>query len=626
MTAYTSIPIVDPDELTYDVNIAFATSTKEIVINTTAKTIALKVNGNLTTDGAAIKAVYSKLKDAWRADTTLIKFPFPMGPITDEQFEMINGWNWDKVEESGVADQTTPELLRTGGWSVVNLVGAITEQWFSVITLGSLGDTDQVYYQQVDADEPSVNFTLTGPVNQAVQSYSDPNGDGNVADGYDRRTYFKIFVREWAKTYAQSEINDIGVSSVTFQAYRFPLTNGADLKIGDVLETDIDVNADGIPDQGVYANIDVTYLRDANGDFYTVLGEWATTTAYVVGNVVQGSDGRWYKCITAGTSAGNSSDLAAGSDTGTSDWAVFEGERLIGTIYYPFTIIVDGDTTVGPTASGAARTEEIYQAIQYLLRQNIDIDESTGSVTGKTATSLLGFVGDTLVTSLGVYIDSFNTQDTNNITLTTFNENGSSITVNFPFVAALTVNFGTNLQDDQFAKYWVFFTSATFTKTATGTISEFTIVVSPDNTNIAVGQLVTGTGIGAGASVTVISGTTITLSVANSGAVSGTVTFNNAFGTTAAIIVDDNDGIDMAGDVNPAWPTKRTSVSHSFDYDNNIQGGRAGNTGAPVTVVGIGLTTGQYVSATGSILRSTANSVSLVAALERNYAQGTTFP
>jgi hypothetical protein len=76
--------------------------------------------------------------------------------------------------------------------------------------------------------------------------------------------------------------------------------------------------------------------------------------------------------------------------------------------------------------------------------------------------------------------------------------------------------------------------------------------------------------------------------------------------------------------VNPAWPTKRTSVNHSYDYDGNIQRG-AGSEGkdAPITVVGIGLSTGQYVSATGTIQRSKANSVSLVAALERNYSEGT---
>ena len=64
--------------------------------------------------------------------------------------------------------------------------------------------------------------------------------------------------------------------------------------------------------------------------------------------------------------------------------------------------------------------------------------------------------------------------------------------------------------------------------TATGASSAFTIVVS-SATGILVGQSVLGTGIGSGAVVTIISGTTITLSVANTGAVSGTITFS-AFG------------------------------------------------------------------------------------------------
>jgi hypothetical protein len=129
---------------------------------------------------------------------------------------------------------------------------------------------------------------------------------------------------------------------------------------------------------------------------------------------------------------------------------------------------------------------------------------------------------------------------------------------NFPYVAALTVNFGTNLQNDQFGKYWVFFTNAN----------------------------------------------------------------GNEYGTTTAIIVKDKDTIDMTGDINPAWPTKRLFVSHSFDYDNNVQGGRTGGTDAAITVVGLGLSTGQYVSATSNIAKSTANSVTLTSSLERNYAVG----
>jgi len=60
--------------------------------------------------------------------------------------------------------------------------------------------------------------------------------------------------------------------------------------------------------------------------------------------------------------------------------------------------------------------------------------------------------------------------------------------------------------------------------TATGSSAAFTIVVN-SATGILRNQAVTGTGIGVGAVVTVISGTTITLSVANSGAVSGTLSF-----------------------------------------------------------------------------------------------------
>ena len=66
------------------------------------------------------------------------------------------------------------------------------------------------------------------------------------------------------------------------------------------------------------------------------------------------------------------------------------------------------------------------------------------------------------------------------------------------------------------------------TPTATGTAAAFTIVVS-SATDIVVGMIVSGTGIATGAAVSVIAGTTITLSIANTGAVSGTVTFQGDY-------------------------------------------------------------------------------------------------
>ena len=66
------------------------------------------------------------------------------------------------------------------------------------------------------------------------------------------------------------------------------------------------------------------------------------------------------------------------------------------------------------------------------------------------------------------------------------------------------------------------------TPTATGSLSGLTIIVS-SSTGIEVGQAVSGTGIALGATVTEISGTTITLDTTNTGTVSGTVIFQGDF-------------------------------------------------------------------------------------------------
>ena len=66
------------------------------------------------------------------------------------------------------------------------------------------------------------------------------------------------------------------------------------------------------------------------------------------------------------------------------------------------------------------------------------------------------------------------------------------------------------------------------TTTATGTSGQRTIVVA-SATGIAVGQQVTGTGIGTNAQVRSINGTTVYLTVLNSGTVSGTITFQGDY-------------------------------------------------------------------------------------------------
>jgi len=72
------------------------------------------------------------------------------------------------------------------------------------------------------------------------------------------------------------------------------------------------------------------------------------------------------------------------------------------------------------------------------------------------------------------------------------------------------------------------YTTNTNAITATGTAGALTITVSSNN-GIIPGQLAQGTGIASNAYVTSISGTTVALSAQNTGAVSGTVTFQGQF-------------------------------------------------------------------------------------------------
>ena len=434
-------------------------------LDTSLKTITVTPGSGIlpvASDGVTGQALYSALKLLWKNNNTYIKLPFPMESITPEQFEFINGWS--------LSNDTTRKSLRTCGWAERNASGAITRMYAGIISLGSLGATDQPYYQQSSSTDSSVSFSFTGAVNEAVQILSDPNGDGAYTDGFDRRNYLKLFAREQQKTYAASSLTDIGVSTMTYIVYRFPLANSDDLKV-------IGNDSYIVANPSIYSNIAVT--------FYGV-----------------------------------------------------PVTRNIGGIDYSYNIVIDGNNKTA---------EQIYTKIQYLLRQTTDIDSGTGIKKGNVTDSLLRFVGDSLITGIGVYIDNFNSNDTNRITFTDTTATGRT----FPFVAAGNILFNANLVNDVSAVYRMYFAT------------------NP----------------------------------------------SGDFGTTNAILVQNVLGQDIAGTVNG-----QSSISFTFGYDSNTQGGRTASTDATVTVVAIGLNTGAYVSANATITRNTGQNISLVAALERNYA------
>lgn len=663
MTAYTGAFISDPDELSATVKLTNETRApaSEVFIDTVAKEISLVIDAAnvLTEDGVTLKALYSFLKDRWLADADLIKFPFPMTPITDEQFEFYNGWNLNKSTTSGSASQNTPQLIRTGGWAVksyntiTNVNGGDVERWAGVISLGTLGTTDQVYYQQQQFDNTSTgitNIVLTNTVNQAVQFYRNDDGTGslNTTTDYNYNSVLNLFCREWEKTYAASSLGDIGVSSLSYQAYRFPLTNAADSKLVnlDVSESAASGNALSITGATWTANTATIIVANHGfqvGDEINVKG--MTPTGY-------NTTGSTIVATTSGSiTYAVASDPGAFSSGGTVSGYIYDNMNIkwftTGTTYSGFNnppgkayfeVVIDADVADSFSTSNNPTAEQIYAYTQAQLREITNINSNTaqtGLKIGKVVPAKLQFVGDDLFTLglsniyEGVYIDEYNSSDANRLhfwgygsqaskstTIASIARSTNVVTVNtlgshgFTSTEYVTVQGVTSTTDDFNGSFQITVSDAdTFTYTQTGatesgTTSTISIVKPTEYTNIQF-------------PFTAILRINFGSNLVDDPAAIYRVFFTNNFGTNSALLVNKKDGNPMSGTVNG-----QTFESLEFDYDGNTQGGRTPGTPANVTAVAIGLETAQYVVAEGTIARAITNAISLVAPLERNYDPG----
>lgn len=507
--------IVDPDQLSQGV---------EVVISTAGKTIQLLAAGNLNDDapgkssGVTVQAVYSFLKEEWRTDAALNKFKFPMNAIYEAKFELINGWDW--------ADDQTRDLLRDGGFKVIKT----TEEWSCIVSLGDFDAplSDQAYYQQFTGFSGTTStFDKTGELNENIPIY--------LSGGYNYQSFLKVFLREAAKTYDQSNLLvDQDLTALTYIVYKIPLANADDIKV-----THSDTVVSGT---APYTGMSLDYLVGQRFETYS------GTVGYITRDVVI-YNSRWWSVIATGT-------LGNAPATGTGFWEPYDGERQIGTGFYAFNRIVDGN---------AATIEEIYEWCQWKLRLASNINSNTeghnfGTVIGKVANTLCHFVGDTLVTEPGVYIDDFDPNDTNDIQFYAITADGGGLDTEyvpvtsemhtFPFVAAGTIVFSDNLDLDPDGKYWMYF------------------LTNPGGN----------------------------------------------FDSSGAIIVQDDTDTPITGNITA------TSIPFTFDYDGNVQGGRTAGTDAAVVIVAMGLEDATWVSAEFTITRATGLTFPVNAPDERNYA------
>lgn len=407
----------------------------------------------------------------------------------DFPMEAITPEQFEFIQDWELAAVGSINLIRDAGFAYRDSGGTSVAEWIgfdSVFPLDNNAQSggDQIYIELDEPNGTTQNAYITGQANEPIQVYGDAS-HGNIEY---RSNDLRFFVREQAKLFGFSSVSALNVPlPLTYKKYPFPFQNGTDLKID---------SQTGLQDTDI-----------ASGGFP------------------------------------NAPDQAPFSGMSITSYAVAQS-RLIGGSSYDFDIIIDGNN---------ATAEQIYAFVQYQLRRDADIDDDvTGTLNGDTADAMLEFIGDTLRTKQdrngrGIYIDNFNTNDTNRLE---FTDNTGTIRT-FPFVAAGSINFNTNLVNDTDAKYWMFF-----------------------DTNPA-----------------------------------------GDFGTDTAVLVDNNAGADITGNVSGS-----ASIAFDFDYDGNNQGGRTPATDADVVVVAIGLNTGQYVQQSATITRAVGQNISLVAALERNYS------
>lgn len=611
--------IVDPDQLTQGV---------EVVFDRPNKKIQLLVAGNLAdtspgkSSGVTHQALYSFAKEEWLTDVLLQPIRFPFDPIFEAKFDWINNWQ--------PSDQQTRDLIRDGGFRVVLL----NDEYSSIITLQDIDDpaSDRAYYWQVDTFTATTqSFDKTGELNEPILVYDGTN---------DYRGFLKVAVRVQGKTYGEGNLLvDQALSALTYQAYRLPLANAVDPNI---VETDNTIDT-----TTPFTDIRLSYL---SGSGFTT---WVSGTIYPAGAVVldpirqsnSSVNGTWW--FTPTTNGTGSVGTGTANDVSTT-WQSYSGSQQMGTEWYAFNRIFD-------TSSGTATAAQFYQWGQRALRKTGSINSDAigapdqdgfGPVTGSVARLLLDYVGTTLVTQPGVLIRNFDTNDTNNITFRDITKDGGGLdaeyvpitttTRNYPFVAAGTIAFSTNLVaepdvDTLYKMYFQYSTRNTGTDiamtAAAGATGTLTSITTNFTTNFANNAYVVISGFGINSvnnGLYQVTGapTSTSMPVRK---VNGETLINEIVGSTVnldadpydspdAIVVNDNAGSPITGQITAA------SISFDFDYVNNVQGGRTANTPAPVAIIAQGKAGAQWVDGLFTISRTTGLSFPLNAATERVYA------
>ncbi len=126
----------------------------------------------------------------------LANVEFPLAANGPNSFTLRNGWTFSD-------GATSIDYLTRDGLRYTNTNGATTASWCAILTSGA--GNKQVRYQQSDGGTTEDGAMVNNEMDQLVQIISDPNGDGNYVDGFDRSGYLVLKIQ--AEGYDQAEAN-----------------------------------------------------------------------------------------------------------------------------------------------------------------------------------------------------------------------------------------------------------------------------------------------------------------------------------------------------------------------------------------------------------------------------------
>ena len=553
--------ITDPDDLVVSSTEGNLGVDGNIWLDTSALTFELADYGSLIAkDGVTGNAIWAKFVDLWTA-AAYQPYDFPMNILDARSGQYIfgqdpggdyNGW---KPE-----GDATRQMIRDAGWDEYDSSGDLNRKYVGMVALASGFPANAQMYYQLTATGAAADFTYDDAPNEAIQVYGDAaNGD------FDTRTFFKLFCREESYLYGDAILGDVGETGTGPYKLQLPIAVGADLDI-----TDTDANVSTI-EPYISTNIkyfDAAFTRDVesstNREFGIVID---------VGGCHSGVDGSapGSASVLTTTEGGMTVDafiggtlvMYDGADEGTS-FPITDNDATTITVTGTIASCSGASFTAYLAAPEATDLDEIYTKVAYQLRQNSDINEISGAVTGATASLLLNFVGDSLKCGFyaptnpngggtGVLVQGINAADVNSIV---FYDN-SATAREYPYSSAGDMTFNTPLTEGSTGYYRMYFENDD----------------AGDNSGYD-------------------------------------------YGTSNAITVNDADDNPITGTITQA------TISFSYDYSGNVQRGTGSDgTVAPIVLVCGNAGEAKPVVVYANITQSKAILVPAVAEVDRAYIE-----